>query len=106
MFRGKLVLVVGVFAVAAIPDVVLAETCSMYQKYIKDCGADAICDGLGIDASTPCANQIGYFETTAESVGNGTLYSRPVPKCDATGLDTSTVKSPPGSRHGRAGRRG
>ena len=75
MFKARLVLVVGVLVTAAIPERVLAETCSLYQKYVKDEGA-----------GTLCVNQNAYFETTPVA-DTGTLYARPVPRCEATGRE-------------------
>jgi hypothetical protein len=64
---------------AAVPAAAGAETCTMYEKYVKDFGA-----------GTSCASTGNFREVTA-SGGSGTFYARRVPKCDADGTDTSCI---------------
>ena len=74
---------------AAVPAAAGAETCTLYQKYLKD------------TVGTPCNGQSNFREVTAAG-GAGTFYARRVPKCDADGTDASCssnfVKSLDGTR--------
>jgi hypothetical protein len=76
----KLQTFVLVAVLASASAVAHAETCTMYQKYVKDVGA-----------GTLCANQGGNFREVTASGGSGSFYARRVPKCDADGKDTSCI---------------
>ena len=74
----------------ALPGSARAETCTMYEKYVKESGAGTLC------AST------GNFKEVTASGGTGSYYARRVPKCDSDGTDASCssnfVKSLDGTR--------
>ncbi len=71
------VVTVAAALATAVPSLAFAETCTMYQKYVKEFGA-----------GTPCADQGSRFREVTASGGTGTFYARKVPKCDADGTDT------------------
>jgi hypothetical protein len=61
-----------------LPGFASAETCTMYEKYLKTKGAGTSCE------STPNFIEV---EATSSPPGLGTYYARKVPKCDVTGTD-------------------
>jgi hypothetical protein len=69
----------AVAVLASASAVAQAETCSMYQKFVKD------------QTGILCANQGTRFREVTAVGGNGTFYARKVPKCDATGTDTGCL---------------
>ncbi|MGQ0595164.1 MAG: pectin acetylesterase-family hydrolase [Gammaproteobacteria bacterium] len=83
-------LLVFIGLLTALPGSARAETCTMYEKYVKESGVGTLC------AST------GNFKEVTASGGTGSYYARRVPKCDSDGTDTSCssnfVKSLDGTR--------
>jgi len=78
----KLVLVPAVAGLLVWAGTAQTETCTMYQKYVKDYGNSTY------SAGTLCANQGADFVEVTPSGGSGTYYARAVPMCDDTGKDT------------------
>ena len=70
--------------VLAVPGVGHAvETCTMYEKYVKDHGSGASC---ATTAGT------AYADHTPTG-GSGILHARKVPYCPGTGLDTGCTEA-------------
>lgn len=70
--------IVSLFVVLAAPAGSEAETCTMYEKYVKDHGSGDLCTTTAGTA---------YADHTPTG-GAGILHAYKVPYCPATGLDT------------------